>query len=107
LRLLVLLAITGCAARVALPTGAPTVSVSGGTIVSMRVVAPAARDPWRAALMADVAGDADDHQAQMEFIVRLADGSMISIVQPSEPAHRTGEHVTVLRGPRTRLAPPD
>ena len=73
----------------------------------MRVIAPGARDPWRAALLADVAGDVDDHQAQMEFIVRLADGRMISIVQPSEPAHRAGEHVTVLRGPRTRLAPPD
>ena len=107
-RLLVLLGIIGCAVRGVPPAVTPAASVSGGTIVSIRMVSgPERRGPWRGTLLAEVGVDADDNRTQAEFIVRQEDGSMLSIVQPNEHGFRTGEHVIIRRGPWTRLARPD
>jgi hypothetical protein len=38
-----------------------------------------------------------------EFIVRTAEGRLISVVQPAEPALRAGQAVTVQPGQQTRL----
>jgi outer membrane lipoprotein SlyB len=114
--LLALLSVAGCAQAVTktaapAPTARP-VSSSEGTILSLRTVTVRSdRDPWRIALLADASGAAtgvaDGSNPMTEFIVRIAGGSTISVVQTNELGFRPGDRVTVLHDGRTRIARPD
>ena len=57
-------------------------------------------------LLADAgAGDVGERQ-QVEFIVRVDDGTMLSVVQPNEPGFHSGDRVIILRDAPTHLARP-
>jgi hypothetical protein len=107
LTLVTLAGIAGCA-----PANPPKLAVQPtpagtGTILSMRPVEPhAGVEPLRAALLADGSGQDDDNRALVEFIVRADDGATLSIVQSNAAGFRKGDHVSIVRGDRTRLARP-
>jgi outer membrane lipoprotein SlyB len=114
--LLALLWLAGCA-QAATSTAAPAAvgahppSSIEGTILSLRAVTVHSdRDPWRIALLADAPGAAaavaEGSSRLTEFIVRIDDGSTISVVQTHELGLRRGDRVTVLRDGRTHIARP-
>jgi outer membrane lipoprotein SlyB len=81
--------------------------VSTGTILSMRPVdARSGIDPVRAALLDDGGGNDDGNRSLVEFIVRVDNGAVLSIVQTNEPGFRKGDHVIIVRDGRSRLARP-
>jgi outer membrane lipoprotein SlyB len=102
----VLLGMAACA-----PTGttgpgaaaAPTRSVDYGTIVSMRPVTVQGQEILLRAV-ASTAGPAVD--TAVEFIIREADGQIISVVQTNTANFRPGDRVALQRGDRTRIARP-
>ena len=54
----------------------------------------------------DALGYDDGNPSLMEFIVRVDDGAVLSIVQTNEPGFRKGDRVIILRGDQTRIARP-
>ncbi|WP_241419770.1 hypothetical protein [Acidiphilium multivorum] len=94
------LLLAGCAAP---PPPAPPLRAAGlaGTVVAVRPVAPGARRIVLGALGVDTAPSA---APAAEYIVRLADGSVVSVVEPGPPTLRRGARVRVLRHP-ARLVP--
>jgi hypothetical protein len=114
--LLALLSIGGCSQAVtnrATPAAAIVrpVPSSAGTILSLRAIGPRSeRDPWRVALLADASGApaaVDDGNGQLtEFIIRLDDGSTISVVQTNELGFRAGDRVTVMHDGHAHIAHP-
>lgn len=71
---------------------------------SVNSVAPV--EPLRAALLAGGGGHDEGNRSLMEFIVRVDDGAVLSIVQTNEPGFRKGDRVIILRGDQTRIARP-
>jgi outer membrane lipoprotein SlyB len=114
--LLALLGIAACANAVTNTANPATaiphsVSTGEGIILSLRAVAVRdERDPWRVALLADTSGAAtavnDGNSRLTEFIVRIDDGSTISVVQNNEPGFRVGDRVRVVRDGHTHIARP-
>ena len=93
------LLLAGCAAPP--PPVPPRAAGLGGTVVAVRPVAPGARRIVLGALGVDTAPSA---APAAEYIVRLADGSVVSVVEPGPPTLRRGARVRVLRHP-ARLVP--
>ena len=99
--------IAGCATIGQPSASAPSVTVSAGTILSMRAASPSTTvDSVRVILLAGGAGRDDNDRSLMEFIVRADDGATLSIVQPNDAGFRTGDRVVIERGDHTRLTRP-
>lgn len=109
----VMAALAGCASH---PGAAPKTqaatqpsTTANATILSMRkIAAPNSRDPWRNALLANVAaGNATtDPRPLVEFIVRADDGATLSIVQANPTDFHPGDRVVIRHDIDTHLTPP-
>jgi hypothetical protein len=74
-----------------------------GTILAMRPVPVEPPGPARV-LLAGLGGPgASVHGSDWEFIVRIAGGTTISVVQARTAGLRPGEEVSILSGPETRI----
>jgi hypothetical protein len=101
LGLIGLLACAGCAA------GGESRTIGTGVPAGPAIIV-AARPLWQdgdGAAVLQVLGRAGGRMSgsSSEFIVRTADGRLISIVQAAEPALYAGQAVTVLGGQQARL----
>ncbi|MDD2878505.1 MAG: hypothetical protein PHZ23_14900 [Acidiphilium sp.] len=105
--LLAIATLAGCAAPRAAPVAVVQPAALTGTIVSARqVILPlgGAEGSVLGALGAPENAGATLAPAT-EFIVREADGAVISVVQPQPTGLHPGDQVHILRGVYTRLAP--
>jgi len=100
----VLLGVAACAPTGTTGTGAeitPTEGIRYGIIVAMRPVTVQGQE-LLLRIVAGTAGPAVD--TAVEFIIREADGQIISVVQSNQENFRPGERVLLTRGNRTRIA---
>lgn len=93
------LCLAGCATNVPPP---PRAAGLAGEVVAVRPVAPGARRLVLGALGVDTAPSA---VPASEYIVRLGDGSVVSVVEPGMPALRRGAAVRVIETDPPRLLP--
>jgi outer membrane lipoprotein SlyB len=99
--------IAGCATVAPPSASALSVTVSAGTILSMRAAGSFAVDsPVRGALLVSGTGRDETDQPLVEFIVHADDGATLSIVQPNDAGFRAADRVIIERGDQTRLARP-
>ena len=100
----VLLGVAACAPTGTTGTGAEAArreNMGYGTIVAMRPVTVQGQE-LLLRIVAGTAGPAVD--TAVEFIIREADGQIISVVQSNQENFRPGERVLLTRGNRTRIA---
>lgn len=91
----------------------PAAAVSHGTIIAMRNVVLPSPYPGLGVLGEVLLAGAADRPGspaaprapEVEFIVRQDDGRTISVVQGDTNHFLAGQHVTIVHGARTRLAP--
>ena len=94
--------VAGCGPTQPKPAPAATGS---GTVLGLRPVAPPdTLAPLRAALIGGGDHSGNDDRSLVEFIVRVDDGTVLSIVQPNDQALRKGDRVIIVHGEQTRLA---
>jgi outer membrane lipoprotein SlyB len=103
-----LLLIVGCATRTepAMPR-AQAAQAAGlhGTILAMRPVPAQTQGPALRVLSSlGTPAAADNHV--FEFIVRMASGTVIAVVQPQANNLRPGDQVSILHGTETRIEAP-
>lgn len=105
------LLLAGCATHTEPPAPvaqrAPTPPArASGIILAMRPVPPEGPGPARVVLAGLGRPAALSAEHVYEFIVRTGSGTTISIVQPQTNGLHTGAHVSILRGPETRIDVP-
>lgn len=78
-----------------------------GTILSARPVGPNAGSPGaRDQVLAAIGAPSEiPSQPATEFIIRLADGNLLSVMQPGATSLHAGDRVRILRERGTRLEP--
>ena len=100
-----LLLVVACATRTAQPVpkgeNAPPAGLHG-TILAMRPVPAETPGPARTVL-SSLGGPAGDNDHAFEFIVRMASGTIISVVQQPANNLHPGEQVSILHNPETRI----
>ena len=101
-----LLLLFGCATHAELPLARTEVTAPvglRGTILAMRPVPVQPPGPARVVLAGLGNPGGSVNGTEFEFIVRTANGTTISIVQPGTGGLRMGEQVSILRGAETRI----